>query len=69
MKDEKINVIYDGRKKSFSLSCVRTPMDVVEKLNLYIDDILIVKDGRPIPCDEKLGSGDTIYLIHVASGG
>lgn len=69
MNSGKVYVVYNHQKILFSLDTIKTPMDILEKLDLYIDDTLIVRNGKPIPCDEKLNDDDTIHLIRVASGG
>jgi len=38
-------------------------------MGLLPDAHLVLRDGVPVPVDERLGDGDRIKVIRVASGG
>lgn len=46
-----------------------TPMDLCEKLGMFVDITICLKNGIIIPCDQELKEGDRITLVNVASGG
>ncbi|RLG88530.1 MAG: thiamine biosynthesis protein ThiS [Thermoprotei archaeon] len=43
--------------------------EILNKLNLQLPAIIILKNGRPIPEDEELRDGDVLRVIDVHSGG
>jgi sulfur carrier protein len=46
-----------------------TPYDILKKLKLTPDTMIILRDGQPIPIDEELNDNDNIKIIQVVSGG
>jgi len=46
-----------------------SPMDVLKELGLLPDAHIVLRDGVPIPIDERLNDGDVLKVIVVASGG
>lgn len=68
----KITVIKKtGRDLSQTLDMpVRsTPMDLMERLGMFVDITICLRNGTIIPCDQELVDGDSITLVNVASGG
>ncbi|MFQ5910941.1 MAG: hypothetical protein ACE5IJ_09525 [Thermoplasmata archaeon] len=64
-----VELLPAGERKTVKFSDEVNGFDVVSALDLKPDAHLLVRDGRPIPMDEKLENGDRIKLIRVASGG
>jgi len=46
-----------------------TVMDVLSRLNIKPDTVVVIKDNDPIPIDEDVNDGDKLKIIKVASGG
>ena len=46
-----------------------TPYDVLKKLELTPDTMIVLRDEKPIPIDEELNENDKIKIIQVISGG
>jgi len=46
-----------------------TVMDVLSRLNIKPDTVVVIKDNDPIPIDEGVKDGDKLKIIKVASGG
>ena len=46
-----------------------TVMDLIEKVGMFVDVTLSIRDQAIIPCDEELNDGDHVLLLNVASGG
>jgi len=42
---------------------------VLNKLNLQLPAIIVLRNGQPIPEDEELKDGDVLEIIDVHSGG
>jgi sulfur carrier protein ThiS len=43
--------------------------DVLLKLNIKPDTVIVIKKNIPIPIDENIENGDKLKIIRVASGG
>ena len=46
-----------------------TVYDVLKKLELTPDTMIVIRDGQPISIDEELNDNDKIKIIQVISGG
>ena len=46
-----------------------TVMDVLLRLNIKPDTVVVIRNGDPIPIDEDVKDGDKLKIIKVASGG
>jgi sulfur carrier protein ThiS len=46
-----------------------TAYDVLKKLELTPDTMIVLRDDQPIPIDEELNENDKIKIIQVISGG
>ncbi len=46
-----------------------TPFDLMEKLGMFVDITICLRNNTIIPCDQELADGDSITLVNVASGG
>ena len=57
----------EGRKK-LEMPPGFTGEDLLKKLGLAPDAVIIVVDGKPVPYKEKI-EGENIRIIRVASGG
>lgn len=45
-----------------------TGEEIIKKLGLYVDAVVILVDGSPVPCTEKI-SGKKVKIINVGSRG
>lgn len=70
-KAPKIHVEFfpSREKKVVKLNGKATGITLLKDLNLHLDAHIIVKDGAPVPLDEKLEDGDKIRILTVTSGG
>ncbi len=46
-----------------------TAYDILKKLELTPDTMIVVRNDQPIPIDEELKENDKIKIIQVISGG
>jgi sulfur carrier protein ThiS len=65
----RVHIEHGKGTLDLDLSAGETALKVLEKLNLYPDGHLVLRDRTPIPIDEELKDGDRIKIIKVASGG
>ncbi len=68
-KEKKAIVFYKGKEREINFSGGLTGHDVVKKIGQSPDNIIIIRDRRPIPIDEEILDGDRIKLIPVFSRG
>ncbi|HEC76601.1 MAG TPA: MoaD/ThiS family protein [Thermoplasmatales archaeon] len=64
----KVEVEMRGELKEIEMNDNFTGEDLLEKLNLSPDAVIIIVDGVPVPYKERINS-DRIKIIQVASGG
>ena len=64
----KIIVEIEGEAKEMEIDENATGEDLLNKLNLFLDAAIIIVDGKPIPCKEKI-NGKHVKIINVASRG
>jgi sulfur carrier protein ThiS len=55
--------------KKINLKTGSTVFNLLEKMNLKPDTLIVMKDNTPIPVDDKLNEGDELTIILVSSGG
>ena len=67
----KVNVIVFEAKTREELELPEnaTSYDILKKLDLRPDTLIITRNNQPIPIDEELIDNDEIKLIRVISGG
>lgn len=63
----KVNVIYRGNEQV--LSEVRTVKDVLEKLGLNPNSVIVTVEDELVTEDYVLKNGDKVKIIDVISGG
>ena len=61
--------LHNREKKIVILDDNTTALELIKKLELTPDEVIIIRDNYPIPVDEKLYDNDEIKIIKVASGG
>lgn len=65
----KIVVARGGDREEVDVPENASPLDVLAKLSLLPDAHIVLRDGVPIPVDERLAHGDALRIVKVASGG
>lgn len=61
--------LHNREKKIVELNDNTTALELIKKLELTPDEVIIIRDNYPIPVDEKLYDNDEVKIIKVASGG
>ena len=57
----------EKRKLEFKKSS--TVEDVLKKLNLKPDTVIVMINNRPVPIDDEIKDGQELILLQVSSGG
>jgi len=65
----KIEVSMSNERKIIQMEDGTTGEDLISKLGVSPDEVILVVNGRPIPYTSKLEDGYKIKIIQVASGG
>jgi len=64
-----IEVSMFNEKKKIELPKESTAEDLISKLNLTPDGVIVVANNKPVPYTSKLRDGDKIKIVRVSSGG
>ena len=59
----------EKNEKKIELQENSTALDMLKKLDLNPDTMLIIRDSEPIPVDEELNDEDILKIVRVVSGG
>ena len=62
-------LIRNETKKKIELKDNVTALELLKKINLIPDEVILIRKNSPIPVDEILNDKDEIKIIKVASGG
>jgi len=67
----KIKVIFSRSKKTQEIKIQQTAtvLDLIKKIDLKPDTIIIMNNDKPIPIDNDLIDGQELTIIQVSSGG
>ena len=55
--------------KNIDLAKGSTIQDVLNKINMKPDTLIVMNKNKPIPIDEKLKDGEKFTIFQVSSGG
>lgn len=64
-----ITILPKNLKQIVDIKKGQTISDLLKKLNLHPDNIIILRDNTPVPDDEVITDDKEFTLIEVASGG
>ncbi len=62
-------ILRSNNTKKIDLKSGSTVINLLEKLNMKPDTLIVMKDNSPIPIDDRLNDGDKLTIILVSSGG
>ena len=62
-------LVSDKKTHKLKLPSSATLIDMLEKLQIPPDTVIIMRDGAPIPIDTNLKPNDEVEVIRVVSGG
>lgn len=62
-------IVREGRDVHLNLEDEFTPFEILRKLNISPDAVIVMKEGTPIPLNEKLSEDDELKILNVVSGG
>jgi len=65
----KVKISRTNETKEISLEKGLTVEDVLKKINLKPDTVIIINKSKPIPIDEEIKDGEELTIIQVSSGG
>ena len=65
----KARIPRSNKSNEFILKTGSTVNNLLEKLNMKPDTLIVMRDKSPIPIDEILNDGDDLTIILVSSGG
>jgi thiamine biosynthesis protein ThiS len=62
-------ILRTNNTKEIDLKKDSTVNDLLEKLNLKPDTLIVMRNNTPIPIDDIINDGDKFEIIQVSSGG
>jgi len=65
----KIKLSRTNETKEIELQKGSTVNEVLKKINLKPDTIIVINNDKPVPVDEKVEDGQEFTIIQVSSGG
>jgi sulfur carrier protein ThiS len=65
----KITMIPSNIKKDIDMNTGSTVSDLLEKLNLKPDTVIVLHNSTPVPVDDVINDIKELKIVQVASGG
>ena len=65
----KIELYRTKEKKEFEVKKGLMISDLLKKINLKPDTIIVMRNNMPVPIDEKLEENQDLKILQVSSGG
>ena len=67
--DVTVKLSRNNEVKKIQLETGSRGKDVLKKINLKPDTVIIMRDNHPIPIDEEIKDGQELTILKVSSGG
>jgi len=64
-----VTISPKNRTREIKMKKGSTVTDLLQKIHLKPDAIIVMRDDMPIPVDDGLDDEEELKIIHVASGG
>jgi sulfur carrier protein ThiS len=65
----KVKISRTNETKEVSLENGTTVQDLLKKINLKPDTIIVINKDKPIPIDDEIKDGEELTILQVSSGG
>ena len=65
----KVKISRTNETKEIDLDNGTTVQDLLKKINLKPDTIIVLNNNKPIPIDNELKNGEELTILLVSSGG
>jgi sulfur carrier protein ThiS len=65
----KVNIIPDNLTREIELKPGSKAYDLLKKIQIKPDSVIILKNDVPIPADETIDKDQELKIVKVASGG
>ena len=65
----KITMIPSNVKKDIDMKTGSTASDLLKKLNLKPDTVIVLRKSIPVPVDDVITDMDELKIVQVSSGG
>jgi len=64
-----IKISRTNETKTINLKTGSTVQDVLTKINMKPDTLIVINKNNPIPIDQELKNGEELTILQVSSGG
>ena len=65
----KVKISRTNETKEVDLENGATVQNLLKKINLKPDTIIVLNNNKPIPIDDELRNGEELTILQVSSGG
>ena len=65
----KVKISRTKETKKINIKTGSTVEDVLKKINLKPDSVIIMNKNKPTPVDDEIKDGEEITILQVSSGG
>ena len=65
----KVKISRTNETKKISIKTGSTVEDVLKKINLKPDSVIIMNKNKPTPVDDEIKDGEELTILQVSSGG
>lgn len=65
----KVKISRTNETKKISIKAGSTVEDVLKKINLKPDSVIIMNKNKPTPVDDEIKDGVELTILQVSSGG
>jgi sulfur carrier protein ThiS len=65
----KVKISRTNETKEVNLENGASVQNLLEKINLKPDTIIVLNNNKPVPIDDELSNGEEITILQVSSGG
>jgi sulfur carrier protein ThiS len=65
----KVKLSRSNETREINLESGSTVEDVLNKINLKPDTVIVINKFKPIPIDDEIKDGEELTILQVSSGG
>ena len=64
-----VKISRTNETKTIDLKKGSTIQDLLNKINMKPDTLIVMNENKPIPIDDEINNGDELTIIQISSGG
>jgi sulfur carrier protein ThiS len=64
-----VKISRTNETKTIDLEKGSTIQDVLSKINMKPDTLIVMNENKPMPIDDEISDGEELTIIQISSGG